>query len=85
MTPAFCKISIIIVTRIVTKNQKSLNDGLCKESHRGSTPLASTMQYPSFVYRTKEGYCNDIRSVPERVIYASHMISPSGVIYACGV
>ena len=27
------------------------------------------MQYPSFVYRTKEGYCNDIRSIPERILY----------------
>ncbi len=27
-----------------------------------------TMQYPSFVRQTKEGYCNDIRSVPGRMI-----------------
>ena len=32
----------------------------------------------------KDASFNDIRSVPERVIYASHMISPSGMIYACG-
>ncbi len=51
--------------------------------------------------RLLASFCNDIRSfpipqnslrsfrgplgAPERVIYASHMISPSGVIYACGV
>lgn len=27
---------------------------------------------------------NDIRSLTERVIYASHMIYPAGMIYACG-
>ena len=43
------------------------------------------MQKTSFVYRTKEVFCNDIRSVPERVIYLRYDIALRAMIYACGV
>ena len=40
------------------------------------------MQQTSFVYRTKEVCCNDIRSVLERVIYLRYDIALRAMIYA---